>query len=609
MITIKRVIPFIKGSKLLFCASIVLLVISVFFELLIPTIIQVTVDSILGGQPLDTVFVTEWFVEAAGGAAALRNNIWLASGILIIITVLTAAAMFGRMRAGAVASENIGEKLRDSLFSKLLQLPYGFHIKAKTGDLIQRCTSDVGAVQGFFGSFIIENTRALILIIISIAIMVGINITMTFASFAVLPVILIFSWRYRKLAGKAYEKSAESEGELSTVLQENLSGVRVVRAFGREDYETEKFIKKNNRYADLSLEAIKINAKFYGLSNYLVFFQLMVVTLAGAFLAYSDVITVGELIMFNTYSAMLIWTVRNLGSRLSELARMKVSLNRIYEILDEPEEADAEEANLYPLKGDIVFENVAVSYEPGKPIIDGFNLSVKQGETIGVLGKTGSGKSTLMHLLLRLYEYDSGSIKINGIDLKRISKKWLREKIGIVLQDPFLFSGTIMKNIRMSNESATDEAIFNAADAAAIHTVIKGFEKGYDTIVGERGITLSGGERQRVAIARNLVKNSDILIFDDSLSAVDTETDIQIRKTLKETRDGITTFIISQRITTLMSADKIIVLENGAIADIGTHQELIAKEGFYKRIWNIQTALYEDLRDELDEKGGKGADF
>jgi ATP-binding cassette subfamily B protein len=291
--------------------------------------------------------------------------------------------------------------------------------------------------------------------------------------------------------------------------------------------------------------------------------------------------------------------MRHLARILNDLARMSVSLKRVNEIIDSPKESDTEGAAPHQLNGRIIFENATFSYDQNKPVLQNLSFSINTGETAAFLGSTGSGKSTILHLLLRLYDYNSGSITINGHELRTISKSWLREKIGIVLQEPFLFSKSIIENIRMARADSRLEDVHEAARTSAVHDVIEGFEHGYDTLVGEKGITLSGGQKQRVAMARTLIKNSDILIFDDSLSAVDTETDSQIRSELKKRRAGVTTILISQRITTLMEADRIFILERGRLADSGTHEELISRDGLYSRIWKIQNMIEDDFNEEI----------
>jgi len=302
--------------------------------------------------------------------------------------------------------------------------------------------------------------------------------------------------------------------------------------------------------------------------------------------------------LFNLYVGMMVWPIRQLGRVISDLGRAQVAVGRVYEILDTPEEKDTPGAEPHDLRGDIVFNDVTFEYEKGRKIFEKMSFKVKKGETIAILGATGSGKSTLMHLLLRLYDYKSGSILINGKELKLIAKTHLREKVGIVLQEPFLYSKTIEDNLKMAKDVVTNEEIVEATRTASAHDFIEEFEEKYNTMVGERGVTLSGGQKQRVAIARTLIKNSELLIFDDSLSAVDTETDAQIRAALAERANDVTTFIISQRITTLMDADRIFVLEGSKLTDQGSHEELVARDGLYKRIWEIQSMLEQDFEKE-----------
>jgi len=304
---------------------------------------------------------------------------------------------------------------------------------------------------------------------------------------------------------------------------------------------------------------------------------------------------------FSTYVGMLLWPVRQLGRVLTDMGKALVSIERIQEILDEPIEDLDEGDSIKKIKGNIEFKNVSFYYEKGKSILDNVSFKVKQGQTVAILGPTGSGKSTLVGLLPRLYDNQEGSIKIDGIDVKKISKRVLRENIGIVLQEPFLFSKTLKDNIRLATSETEEKEIFKAAKVASVHDVIKSFDDGYETAVGEKGVTLSGGQKQRVAIARTIINRSPILIFDDSLSAVDTETDAAIRKRLKKLENKATTFIISHRLITLAEADIILVLDEGKIVQQGTHLDLIEQEGLYKRVWSIQNSLEEEL--SLEEKG------
>ncbi|MDR1706234.1 MAG: ABC transporter ATP-binding protein/permease, partial [Clostridiales bacterium] len=441
----------------------------------------------------------------------------------------------------------------------------------------------------------------------TISFMIGENIKLTLISLVMVPIIFVFSYVFFKKCRAAFLRTDEKEGELSATLQENLSGVRVVRAFGRQRYEIDKFDKKNSEFRNLNFNHLRLLSWYWSLSDALAHFTQLAVLILGCYLTYNGEITVGTFILFNSYIGMLLWPVRQMGRILSDLGKMQVALGRVYEVLDTKEEEDTEGAVKHELKGDIVFKDVGFTYDDGHAVLNGLSFALKAGQTVAVLGSTGSGKSTVMHLLLRLYDYKKGSITINGRELKEIEKSWLRERIGMVLQEPFLYSKTIWRNLLMAKDVVQDDEVYAATNTAAAHGFITEFDKGYETMVGERGVTLSGGQKQRVAIARTLIKNSDILIFDDSLSAVDTETDSQIRAALKERRSDVTTFIISQRITTLMHADRILVLENGRLTDSGTHDELSVRPGLYQRIWDIQSMRESEFEEELERYSAEGA--
>jgi ATP-binding cassette subfamily B protein len=390
---------------------------------------------------------------------------------------------------------------------------------------------------------------------------------------------------------KVFQNADELEGKLTSNLQENLIGIRVVKAFGKQKFEIEKFDKNNQNYRDAIKELIKTLALFWSSSDFLCILQIGIVILFGVLFNLKGIISLGTFIAFVSYVEKLIWPVRELGRILSDMGQAVVSLSRIDEILNEKTEIelDKECIKLTPkINGNIDINNLSFEYEKDKPVLKNINLSIKAGETIAILGNVGSGKSTLMHILTKLYDYNKGSIKIDGVELKDIDRFYLRKNIGIVLQDPFLYSKTIKDNISIANKNKTLDDIFFVADIASVHDVILSFKKGYDTILGEQGVTLSGGQKQRIAIARTIIEDKPILIFDDSLSAVDSSTDLMIRTKLKEKRKQSTTIIIAHRISTLMEADKIIVLENGEITNVGTHNELIQVEGLYQKIYEIE---------------------
>ncbi|HCW72988.1 MAG TPA: ABC transporter ATP-binding protein, partial [Clostridiaceae bacterium] len=387
---------------------------------------------------------------------------------------------------------------------------------------------------------------------------------------------------------KTFKKSDEAEGTLTTVLQENLSGVRVVRAFGREDHEIRRFEEVNRNHKEITYKLIEILAIFWSLSDFLTLLQNGIVLVVGAGMVIRGELHIGTLAAFITYVSMLLWPVKQLGRLLSEFGKTTVAIDRIEEILHEEIEVDTPDEIEPEIHGSIEFDNVSFGYDEHQKVLKNVSFALPLGSTLGILGSTGSGKSTLVHLLQRLYDYE-GSIKVDGHELKNIRRSWIRRKIGLVLQEPHLYAKTVKENIGITKRGYKEKEIYDAAKAASIHSNILTFKEGYDTIIGEKGVSLSGGQKQRIAIARTIIdEEKKILIFDDSLSAVDTETDMRIRNALKDRSKDITTLIISHRIATLAEADNIIVLDEGRIVQMGTHEELIREEGLYKRIWDLQ---------------------
>jgi ATP-binding cassette subfamily B protein len=590
-----------RGNRMRYAGAVVATAFSALLSLIPTLVIRTTVDSIIGDKPMDVPGWVEDAVLRLGGRDALAHNLWVCGVALLAISLINGAAMYVRGKWTAQASESMARNLRDLLYDHLQNLPYDEHVKAETGDWVQRCTSDVETIRRFLAVQMAEIGRTGFLLVMALTIMFSLNVKMTFISMAVVPVILAFSYVFFSKVKEAFRLADEAEGKLTTVLQENLTGIRIVKAFGRQAYEVEKFDGKNREYRDLSYRLVRLMANYWALSDFLIMVQMVIVMVTGVYWASRGTMTLGTLLTFMSYEGMLLWPVRQMGRILTDMGRAQISLTRIKELLDKPRE-DMDEDGLTPdLNADIEFKNVYFEYEKGHPVLQDISFKVKKGQTVAILGPTGSGKSSLVHLLLRLYDYQRGSIAIGGVELKKINKKWLRQNIGIVLQEPFLFSRTIKENVALGRSDVTEAEILEAMRVAALSDVIQQFEEGYDTLVGERGVTLSGGQKQRVAIARALVRNSSILIFDDSLSAVDTETDAAIRRALKERRKGITTFIISHRITTLAEADLILVLDQGRLIQSGTHEELIRQPGLYQRIWALQSRLEEELADECKD--------
>ena len=594
-----------KGSRSLYVFSIVAIGFATFIRFIWPMILRVTVDSIIGDNPIQ---VQGWLAPAfeniflfLGGKSILAQSLWMCSLILILLTLSRGIFLFFKGKWSAIASESIVQNIRDRLYDHLQYLPFEYHVKAKTGDLIQRCTSDLETIRRFLAIQLVEVGRALFMLFFALSFMLPMNVKMTLISLSLVPLIFAFAVVFFIKVKIAFKESDESEGRLSTVLQENLTGVRVVRAFARQKFEIDKFDGKNAEYRDKTYHLIRLLAWYWSVSDFFSLMQIGAVIILGTYWAAKGIISLGTLMAFSSYVGMLLWPIRQMGRVLTDMGKAQVSVERIQEILDEPIEDLDEGSSLEKINGEIEYKNVSFQYDEGKPILKNISFKAKKGQTIAILGPTGSGKTTLVNLLPRLYDYQSGSITIDGVDIRSISKKTLRRNIGIVLQEPFLFSRTIKENIGLAKKKTKDDDVFQAAQIASIHDVIMDFEQGYKTAVGERGVTLSGGQKQRVAIARTIINGNPILIFDDSLSAVDTETDAAIRKKLRKRREMVTTFIISHRLSTLAEADMILVLENGELIQKGTHLQLIEQEGLYKRIWAIQTSLEEELA--LEQEG------
>ncbi|MCR5283297.1 MAG: ABC transporter ATP-binding protein/permease, partial [Lachnospiraceae bacterium] len=498
-------------------------------------------------------------------------------------------------------------RMRDQLFVHIEHLPYAWHGKNHTGDIIQRCTSDVETIKNFLSEQMTSLFRVGILIVIAMYFMIGIHPKMALISGIFIPIVILYSFFFHNRIADSFRHADEEEGILSAIAQENLTGVRVVRAFGREQFERERFEKQNNGYTKMWIRLMGWLSAFWCSNDFITGFQFMLVNTFGAVFCVKGQITVGQYIAFASYNGMLIWPVRELGRVISDMSKAGISVDRICYIMNAKredgqrtkedaageEKAAGELLKEQDLTGDIVFDHVSFAYEEGQEVLRDVSFCIKKGTTLGILGGTGSGKSTLVYLLDRLYDLpkENGRITIGGRDIQTIDKRQLRKTIGLVLQEPFLFSRTLAENIAITKPGSPDmERVRSVAKAAALDETVEKFTRGYETFVGERGVTLSGGQKQRTAIAQVLMQNPPIMIFDDSLSAVDMETDAKIRKNLKENTKQATVVLISHRITTLMQADQIIVLDRGRIAEQGTHESLLRRDGLYARIFDIQMA-------------------
>ncbi|MCD6177523.1 MAG: ATP-binding cassette domain-containing protein, partial [Candidatus Cloacimonetes bacterium] len=473
---------FMKGNRSLYVISILAVGAAIFLRFAWPMVLRVTIDSIIGNKPIETSgwmqpIIIKGF-NFLGGKSVLEKSLWMSSIILILLTLSRGIFLFFKGKWSAIASESIARKIRDDVYDHLQYLPYDYHVKAKTGDLIQRCTSDVETIRGFLSIQMVEVGRAFFMLFFAFSFMLPMSVEMTLVSLSLVPFIFVFAVVFFIKVKVAFKASDESEGRLSTVLQENLSGVRVVRAFARQKYEIDKFDEKNVEYRDLTYKLIRLLAWYWSISDFLSLIQIIAVTVLGTYWAATGVITLGTLMAFSTYVGMLLWPVRQLGRVLTDMGKALVSIERIQEILDEPIENLDDGISKKEIEGNIEFENVSFWYDEGHPILEDVSFKIKKGQTVAILGPTGSGKSTLVSLLPRLYDNQSGSVKIDGIDVKKISKRVLRENIGIVLQEPFLFSKTLKDNIGIAASENEEKEIFKAAKIASIHDVIKSFEDG-----------------------------------------------------------------------------------------------------------------------------------
>ncbi|MFP4662734.1 MAG: ABC transporter ATP-binding protein [Halanaerobiales bacterium] len=594
MENIKFIWRHMKGKRSLYIGAIICILIGTLIMVINPLVERATIDSIIGGEPLDLPLWIKGLLNNFMESRSVLSVLLTAASLLVILTAIRGIFLYFKGKWSAKAAEGIAKSLRDEIYNHLQHLPYEYHVKAKTGDLIQRCTSDIEQIRMFLAVQLVEIARAVFILTVATFIMINLHIKLTLVALAVVPLIIAYSYFFYLEVKKTFKDADEAEGRMSTRLQENLTGVRVVRAFARQSYEIEKFDEKSTEYRDKQYRVLRYLAWFWSISDFMSLFQIGAVLVLGVYWAVSGEITLGTLLAFLRYEGMLLWPVRQLGRILTDMGKMQVAIDRIREVLNEPTEFEGQ-AGLKPeIEGNIKFKNVSFAYEDDNYVLNNVSFEVGKGQTIAILGPTGSGKSSMVHLLARLYDCQKGTIEIDGYDIKDIDKKWLRKHVGLVLQEPFLFARTIRENISFASQDADDAEIFEAANNASIHDVVQEFDKGYDTMVGERGVSLSGGQKQRVAIARTIIRDCPILVFDDSLSAVDTETDARIRSALKKRSKDITTFIISHRINTLSAADFILVLEDGEISQQGTHQDLLQEEGMYRRVWKMQNEFLSD---------------
>jgi ATP-binding cassette subfamily B protein len=589
-----------------------LLILSVAFRLLEPKVLQIAVDKII------SFFITKQVAPVSGDDSitgfiySLLPELKLESAgliliylgvIFLVISLFRGITMFTSSAITASSTEKATMKLRNKLFRHLQHLPMEYFGKTPTGELIQRCTGDVETVRKFASMQVTESVRLAAIFFGAFIMMLMVDVTYALIAVTLFPVMVVASVFFFKKESQIWTRHEAEQDKLTALVQENLSGIRVVKAFAKENYEIEKFTKQNEQKRVWGMKLLKLHSYYWPGSDVLVYTQLAVSIFAGAYFVLNNRITIGELTAFYTYAAYVTWPMRRLAQLVSEMGMTSVAIERIYDILNNKQEKyDGLISGDKEIKGEIEFDNVQFKYnDEDDAILNGVSFKIKEGEKVALLGPTGAGKSTIISLLMRFYEPDNGSIKIDGKDIREYARPFLRGKIGVVLQKPFLFSTTIKENIAYANPDTHIDEIVESAKVANIHDIIEDiFPQSYETVVGEKGVTLSGGQKQRVTLARTILKNPDILVLDDSTSSVDTETEFEIQRALKEIITKKTTIVIAHRVTSVQECDRIIVLDKGKVIEQGTHDELIQNNGFYKKIYDIQVSIEDEISRDID---------
>lgn len=581
----------LKNNRLTYFLSMISTIFIQIFSGLTPIVIMITVDSIIGDKEYK-YDILEKAVNLIGGRDFLRSHIYILAFVIVILTGISCIFIFLRNYYSNVACENLIYNLKEKMYNKFLNIDIRCLNHYSTGDLIQRSSSDIETVRKLFSTQLVNAFGSIATIVLVIIVMSLINLKLAMISISLCIVISFLSYVFYGKIGKIFKETDEAESQLMVFIKEALFNIRVIKAFNREDYILKLFREKNEEFNITQNKFMKTFAKFRAVNDFLTFLQLAIIIVVGGYETISGRMNFGDLIAFVIYINMIIWPIRQMGQLLSDMAKASVSISRIYEVLDLPEEDYEYGIRDVSFSEKIEFKNVSLVINDNK-VLDNISFVINAGESLGVIGSTGSGKSMIVYLLLGLFEATSGEILIDVINIKEINKRYLREKISAIMQESELFNMSILENVKITNDNIDDKSVFNATEVSSIHNEILNFSSKYETVIVDNGGNLSGGQKQRISIARGLLKPFEVLILDDSLSAVDMNTDLKINNALKSMDKKFTSIFISHRISTITNCDNIIVMDDGKIVESGKHNDLIMKNGIYSKINEIQSKEYD----------------
>ena len=597
----------IKPWRSRYIFSGLLLILTSFLRMLEPQILQMAIDATTQviqqgwiGNPIFKNGITTYL----GTLLPLASSFswWLVSlaGLFLCLSLIRAAAQLYGDAINAASTEKAIKQLRDRLFRHLQYLPLSYYDTHNSADIIQRCTGDIDTVRKFYAEQLAQIVRFSAIFVGAVVLMVGIDPLYTVIALCLVPVSLISSYYFFQYEKKVWDEHEAEQDKLTEIINENLNGIRVVQTFANEAIEIARFIAQNKRKRAIGLRQMRLHQNFWAFSDGLIFLQATISLGVGAYFTLIHRLSLGEFAGMLSYSVAVAWPLRQVGQLVSQMGMAFVATERIALIFDATEEKYEGVLSDSPIQGDIIFDNVSFSYpNEEKKVLNGISFCIKKGEKVAIIGSTGSGKSTIAALLLRLYPISAGEIHINNAPIQSLHPHYLRRRIGLVSQKAFLYSTSVKANIAYSRSEVSTNDIDAAAGIASVHHFLPILEKGYDTVVGEKGVSLSGGQRQRVALARTILQNPDVLILDDTTSAVDTETEQHIWDAVKTSLKEKTVIIIAHRLAALQFVDKIIVLENGCIIEMGTPMELSKNGKFYQKILSLQTDIETEIKEEL----------